>query len=1533
MPDNHDALRQTLAGQSLQQLRQLARQPSRTAPAPLPEPPADEQPLSFAQERLWFMDQLAPGNASYNLPFRLDFEGPLQAGALAAAFEHLCQATPTLNACFTATPAGPRVRPALAPARCTILRPAGEQAVVEALQQAGLAEATRPFDLGTGPLARATLILASPTRAHLVYGFHHIAFDGWSIGLFNQALCQLYQKAITGAPLAVASAEGPSFAAFAAWQRAQMGDIDAPTALARTLQARRVARLQDSSTLQPPVDFARPVRQTFAGASLSLTLDATLADAARNLARRVQATPFAVWMTLYQVTLQRWCHQDDLVVGTSVAGRLRPDCEALIGFFVNNLALRSRLQLQQSLADQVRGVQEQLLAELEDQALPFQMLVDALDEERRLDVHPVYQTAFTFQNAPLDPAWSWPDLQVRAVPVPVQACHMDLECLVWPEPDLSLTALFIYASDLFSEDTVQQFADLFRDTAAILLAQSESPQQQVLAQLPPALLSGPPQPALSTTLWDCFQARAQQHPDRSALVQGAVSYSAAQALAQATHYSEQLWAAGCRPGEVVGVRLAASPALPLVTLAIWRCGATVVMLDPRHPARHNAWLLHHAGITRVVSDSAGWRDFAHLGLPCLDPHAGAQRQPLPAGLRPADCAAIVYTSGSTGHPKGVRLRAEALLRRLHWMWQHWPFADDEWALQKTAPSFVDLYWETFGPLLGGCPLVIADPDQARDPAALVQLMGQHRISRLVSTPAVLAAILDTPGSDCALAGIRVLISSGERLDGTLAARIRDLLDPAACFLNLYGSSEVTADATAGSVGDRPGRPLARQDSVAIGQPLPQTQIRIMAPHGQPLPAGCIGEMWVQGACLAEGYQGDEALTASRFPDWQHQRWYATGDLASLSADGVLVHRGRADRQVKVRGIRLEPGDIERQLCRHEQVREALVQALPASDGSTGGERLVAWFIPAQTSTSHDEAQQVVQHWREVYDDLYRQVAAQGSVLDDFRIWESSYDGSTLSDADMKEWIQSILALVAEAPARRPVEIGCGQGFLALPLLEQADVYQGLDVSPAALECIQAVVPAPHRHRVQLHAGSADQLSMLADGCADVTLLNSIVQYFPNEAYLLHALEEAIRITASGGRVILGDLRHLDTLPLLHLGAQLQRCNADTPLADVAERARLRARLEGELCLTPGWLEQLPQRAEASPWLQRIAAVTVMPKRGQADNELTQFRYEAVLWLDQHSVTRTPASRQLDWTPDQLDEQRLEHALQALPGTGSLTVTAIPHRRLSALQALFTRLGPDWPGADDDPRNAGDGREWLQQAPRQGMDPEALHALASRHGRCVDLRFNAQGQGTRLDATFRPPAQPPQAQAPGQSRINDPAAIRQQDDLKLLLRDHLRERLPEALVPDLILPVDAWPLTPSGKIDRRRLPSPARRGHSGSTPLTVPDTDSERQLADIWRRTLGLDEVGIHDGFFDIGGNSILLTQLHRHIQEHFQREFPLAILFEQVNIADQARWLTGRTDGDRAHQALSRASARRAVRKRQARQPGHAATQEDLQHD
>ncbi len=944
------------------------------APAPedalLPSPAEPGFPLSFAQQRLWFLHRLEQRSTVYNMPAAVRLRGRLDAPALARAAAAIERRHEVLRTVFPA--AGGRPRQVVVPPRPALLPAVDLGGLAEPARQAEAArlladEAGRPFDLAAGPLWRMRLVRLSPEDHHLQITLHHIVCDGWSVGVLTRELADLYATFREGrhSPLPELPLQ---YGDFALGQRRRIsGEL-----LAAHLRYWRRQLAEPLPVLALPTDRPRPAVQTYRGAILSLDLPPALATGLRELGRATGSTLFMVLAAGFQALLQAYSGQDDLVIATVSANRDRAEIENLIGVFVNTLVLRTDLSGDPAWRALLGRVRQVCVGAFRHAELPFERLVGELAVDRSLGRPPLDAAMLALQNAPRrDLALS--GLAVERLPVPSHIAKSDLS-LDWSEHQGGLRAAIEYNVDLFDAATtgrlaghlLQLFAGAIEDPDRRIgdlpfLGAAER-HQIVIEWNATAITASDSERRPAACLHELFEAQAARTPDAVAVSvesdaeSGALTYGELQR--RADRLALHLRRSGVGPEVLVGVAMERSPEAVVAILAVLKASGAYLPLDPDHPADRLAFMLADARAPVLITQERLRGRLPEGGAVVLSLGADGGVSPreieLPAerskpfrrdiataAVLPDNLAYAIYTSGSTGVPKGVQISHRSIVDHLLWAQRRLPVGPTDSVVLKTALSFDASLWELFLPLANGARIELARPRGELDVGYLARLVTRTGATVLQVVPSMLAVFLEDPAM-AACTSLRRVLCGSEALSAPLCERFHQR--SGAELHNLYGPTECSIDAAHWACEPRPASAGA---AVPIGRPIDNAQIHLLDRRFRPVPLGVPGHLHIGGMGVARGYLGRPELTAELFvPDpWggAGRRLYATGDLARRRADGAIEFLGRLDHQVKVRGFRIELGEIEACLLTHPAVRQAVVVARRESR-EAAGLRLVAYVV-------------------------------------------------------------------------------------------------------------------------------------------------------------------------------------------------------------------------------------------------------------------------------------------------------------------------------------------------------------------------------------------------------------------------------------------------------------------------------------------------------------------------------------------------------------------------------------------------------------
>ena len=1480
-----------------------------------------DAPLSFAQHRLWFLDRLEPDSAAYNLPFAYYLRGLLNVAALERSLNEIVRRHEALRTNFVEKDGAPVqvIAPLLVvPLPLTDLSAYPERERDRRVERIVVEVAERPFKLAAGPLLRAALLKLRGDEHLIVVVIHHIVVDGWSIDIFVRELLALYEAFAAGKPSPLP--ELPvQYADFAAWQRERLNGSRFEEQLAywkRYLSG-------SPPMLEITTDHPRPPRMTYRGGEEWFEISLGLTERLNELSRREGTTLYMTLLAAFLTLLHRYTGQDDLVVGTPLAGRDRAEIENLIGFFVNTLALRTDLSGDPSFRELLRRVREVALGAFAHQDVPFERLVQELQPERAASRHPFFQVMFNVQSdSPELPGAT--GLQLAMLDKHAdKRTRFDLEFHIWSVPGEGLSGPLIYSIDLFTAPTIARLLGHFRTLLEGVAADpdtrlsdlrllSEAEERETARGWNDTRREYP----RDRCVHELFEAQAARTPDAVAVIypdaDERLSYG--ELNGRANRLAHYLRRRGVGPDVPVGLLMERSAGMIVGLLGILKAGGAYLPLDPSYPAQRLRFMLEDAGARLLLTErrlgEAPTAEAVQAVYLDADWQAiSREKAENPPNMTAAEnLAYVIYTSGSTGQPKGVSVPHRAV-NRLVFNTNYVDLHAGDRVAQASNASFDAATFEIWGALLHGAQLIGVAKEAALSPPELARRIAAQRISVMFLTTALFNQTARHAPS--AVASMRYLLFGGEACDPQAARLVVERGKPER-LLHVYGPTENTTFSTWFEV-----REVAESaPTIPIGQPVANTQTYVLDGRLRLVPAGVPGELYLGGDGLARGYLNRPGQTAEKFiPDpfggGAGARLYRTGDLVRRRADGHIEFLGRLDHQVKLRGFRVELGEIEAALQEHAGVRESVVVA---RETTSGEKQLVAYVVssPDDGAPIDDENLRRGQlaHWQMVFDDLiYGRPSQQHDDAFNVTGWNSSYTGEPIPAEEMRVWLEDTLAPLRSTPARRILEVGCGTGLLLTRLAPQCTRYWGTDISRVALDGVRRQVEAAGERlaSVSLFRRAADDFTGVEPDSFDAVILNSTVQYFPDVEYLLRVLEKAATAVAPGGFIFVGDVRSLPLMETFHASVQLFKAEDSLPVAELRRRVKTQAAQENELFIAPAFFYALKRH------LPRISGVEIRPKRGRRHNELTRFRYQVMLRVSDDAHTLDDDATWHEWEREGLTLDGLRRLLVEQQPE-ALNLSDVPNARLAAERKLAELL---WD--DERLRTCGELRAAVAERAGRGIDPEDLHALGEELSYEVGIswaRHDAEGSfDVRLRRRARGAAEkPPEGESPfpePESRglewgtyANNPVRGRSEIHLVPQLRSFLHERLPAYMIPSTFVVLDELPLTPNGKIDRRALPAPDAARQVDAESFVAPRNADEEKVAEIWAEVLGVRPVGAEDSFFDLGGHSLQATRVVSRVRDACGVELPLRLLFESPTVAQfAARLAAARQQDEAAHVA------------------------------
>ncbi|WP_404310662.1 amino acid adenylation domain-containing protein [Neorhodopirellula lusitana] len=1166
--------------------------------------------LSGAEKRLWFVDQIAKDDPFYNMPLAARLRGPLKQEAFERAIDTVVERHESLRTTYHLSDGSPyrQVHPSMS-VQCSWVDLSASTDAESELKGRMRVAGRAPFDLENGPLLRVTVYRLGEDHHVVLLVMHHIVSDGWSMIVMLRELTLAYEAFVIGenpelSPLTI------QYADFTHWQNERLsGDrIDSQ------MQYWRDQLVDAPAVLDLPVDHPRPAIQDFVGATVEFELSPKLTSGINELAITLRTTPFVILMAAEAVLMSRSCRQEELVLGTASAGRVHPEIEPLIGFFVNTLPLRIDLRESPTFVELVQQIHNTTLQAHENAEVPFERLVEEFAPTRDRSFSPIFQAALVMQNLPRDHKLARDlgreaSLQVDPILIDNGTAKYDLTFFLWEEND-RLIGHVEYRSTLLDRSTIERMIASYQ---SILDAAVGSPDLKVESlpilssdqfdQVVHAFNDTAVVETGTSLLHELVEQRATLRPSKIAVDDAGKEFSFERLIERAHQIAQHLLVAGIQSESAVVLRLPRSFDLVAAVLGVLKAGGSFVPTNMDTP---------QARIDQVVEDVDA---FAIIDSDWLEAHPDAPDHEVGfPEVKPTDRAYVIFTSGSTGKPKGVQIEHRTIANFIRGQIERMEVGDEDRFLFIFSPAFDGAVSEIFYSLSSGGTCVPVDQATLLDPATLTQFLNDSKITVAKFPPALLSML--NPGD---LPNVKIVASAGDKLTGELARR---WTSAGRCVFNGYGPTEVSVGCSM-----MPLHQNWNSDKPPIGRPMRNMRMYVLDSQLQPLPIGVTGEIYVGGGGVSRGYLNapeltdavflDDPFASPAYPDLDQAKMYRTGDLGRWLPSGEMEFVGRADDQVSVRGYRIEPGEIAAVMETLPAVRQATV--VQRTDDATS--QLVAYAVAEPEAFDGDwiSASEVdhVTQWHSLFEQTHRLAPP---VLDtSFNVtgWISTFTGQPIPTGEMRQWADGAVSRIVALHADRVLEIGCGTGLLLLRVAEHCQSYVGADLLASSLENIRSELKHKPElsSRVTLHQSNADDFSYLGADAEnpesfDCLVLNSVVQYFPSLAYLQRVLHDAIEFIEPGGYLFLGDIRNLLLQEAMATAVEQARAESDLTVSELKHRVASRIEHEEELLIDPRWFQQL---TAIHP---RLREARILLKAADAENELSQFRFDVVMRVDE-----------------------------------------------------------------------------------------------------------------------------------------------------------------------------------------------------------------------------------------------------------------------------------------------------------------------------
>lgn len=1369
--------------------------------------------------------------------------------------------------------------------------------ISEAEQQAHLNEiigedVAAPFDLPNGPLFDVKVVKLSEQLHYVIITAHHIVCDGWSMGIVMQDISTFYNQIVTGKVVKLEDAI--QFDDYVANEI----DFEASPEYQATEQFWLSLFKDYNQVFELPTDKPRPALRSYNAKRIDCALNENVISQLRKAGGQLGCSLINTLIAAYEIFLFRLTKQPDIILGLPSAGQAVTDNYSLVGHCVNLLPLKTHVDGKLTFTEYLIARKKSLFDAFENQRYTFGTLIKKLNVPRDPSRIPLVPVAFNADLGLADGV-AFENLNMELFSNPRSFENFEIFFNISGQNN-QLVIECTYNTDLYDEELMQnrlhEFSFLLDQLAADMKIIINS--IQLLPDIEQNILQQWNETSnkdyLTGTIQSLFENQVKRTPDNAAVEYKGTTYTYAQVDALANRIANYFTQSGLKQGQIVGLFINRSANIPIAMLGILKAGGVYLPIDPDFPIDRIEYMISNSGLHYMISENDVIKNLQfkinHVLL------TDNWEDELPTNnIQPIDTynekelAYIRYTSGSTGLPKGVMVYNASLVNLINSFIDTTGFTATDILLAVTTVSFDIAELEMYMPLLTGGKIVIAAKDESADPRSLMKYLTKSGITYMQATPVTWRMLIEAGWQTSKLN----VLCGGEALPVELA---QQLAARATNVYNVYGPTETTVWS---SVHKLPTTEEILNEGVKIGRPIANTTFYILDPQLNKVPIGVEGEIYIGGAGLAKGYLNRDDLTTERFipspfSDSQGQFIYKTGDIGRFNKNGNLECTGRSDFQVKVRGFRIELGEIETAINQIPEVSNVAVITMPDKNKEN---QLFAYVTEHELKSKSGDNH--VNNWREKWDLIYdagikaiENQDVKSRKLDTAIAQQIS--GNEAIEVEVNEWLEQTIERIEQLKPKRVYEIGCGAGQVLFRIAPLCQYYVASDYAQAALDELKLKINADSQayQNVTLQLATADDFTLINDGF-DCIIINSVVQYFPNAAYLENVLTKCLNALAPGGCVFIGDVQSNMLIEMHHTHEQLHRIDIRQPVARLKRLIQNRIQNELELAIDIEYFEAIRLKYPMYNFAKYLM------RKGRIFNETTKYHYDVVLFKE-----TIPLPINLSYHPfnNDFDLQFLSDNLKQNQPFG---IKNIPNKRL-----IKDKTALDLIEHSTDDLNCGIIIEQLFNLP-QSIDPQNLFELAAESGFVAEIYWTDRIGQSSYDVAFIPKSfysfncntQPRYVAIPVDltaldNAANAPYKADQNQELINKIKQQLEKTLPHYMLPVAYKVLDKMPLTNNGKIDRNALPEIEVETRQNTQTHIEPTTETEKMLALVWEKLLNITHVGLNDNFFELGGHSIIAVRLMIEIEYLKKIRLPLAVLFTNPTLVQLAQVIDNEASGE-----------------------------------
>ncbi|MFD2035766.1 amino acid adenylation domain-containing protein [Belliella marina] len=1351
---------------------------------------------------------------------------------------------------------------------------AQKQRVAELLEE----QALLVFDLESGPLTKITIIQKSPEENILVFTAHHLVCDGWSTGVFLRELCQLYNSYYEGYGFELDTA--PSYWEYADFEK----EFQNSNQFERNLDFWKKELGSKPVSLRLATDFERTDDRSFNGKRFDQEIDFGMSKRLKQLSKDLGVSFFNLMLSSFELLMAKSANQKEFVIGLPAAGQVITEKYNLIGHCVNLLPVPVSIDLDMHFSDYVKGRKKKLSEILDHQQITFGTLLKELKIARKVNEVPIVPVVFNVDLGMDDEVeFLGLDFSIQTNPRKFENFEIFLNLF---ESKSNLVFEWSYNPDLYTASTISNWSDGLNKILLEILDQPNLKLVDLLATQEDSESYQLPAYGEETDgfipVVELIERSVELYADKVAVIfkDRPLTYRKLNSLSNKLARNLQLQ--GVIKGDKVGLVMERSERMIVSIFAILKAGAAYLPIDVDYPISRINFTLSDAGSKLAIIDKKSSEKFKNSFdlISYEDAMAfsdAVEDTNLGITLSENDPAYIIYTSGSTGQPKGVVLDHGNLYSFLRNVSEKPGISSNDVLLAVTSNSFDISILELFLPYVHGAQSFLLDNFERRDPKKMLDVIQKNHITIMFATPSHWKMLLDT-GWHNRFPKLNI-ISGGEALEVHLADK---LIDRCKALWNIYGPTETTVFSTIKQISTK-GKPIS------IGKPIRGTNIYILDENGKPLPAGEIGEMYISGQGVGQGYINRNDLNSEKFlvdpfVDKPGVRMFKTGDLGKYDHNGELYCLGRIDQQVKFRGFRIELDEISNKLISLDKIADALVDVKEVN----GEKSLVAYLIPQKSDSSSE-----YENWKEKWDNIYVQgqeeIDEHADQNEDLDYVIAKVIGNEKDfELEASEWKNQSVKRLKAIGAKNVLEVGSGAGQIALEMINDVEKYIATDFAETAIENLRSkIANMPNlAGKFETRVSAADDFSFVTPSSLDLVIIHSVAQYFPSSNYFLKTIKNSISALSDGGCLFIGDMQSASTLGMYHAFDQLRNVKSKISIKDFKEIIERRVTIEDELTADPQFFFDLIN------YIPEITAVDIQLREGSVLNETTKYHYDVWLYKGGHK-SNVDSDLSYVWETD-VDGRSLQKVLQDKQDK-IIQIKNIPNSRTAEDFDFYQFI--------QNSEEGGFVQEYKQKesAIIQSLDPDLFRKIGDENGFRTHVRLQSDGVDNLIEVYFVPNTPVFQNSLPtignqhGNVDLNKYIREPFNNQLELdtsMIRKALSESLPSFMVPTYFVQLPEFPLSQNGKIVKQQLPIPILQENQETDLSTYELNPKEQIIAEIWGKALGISKIGPNDDFFELGGHSLLAVKVMSQIDAKLGVRLPIATLFHYPTIASLSQKLS-----------------------------------------